>query len=925
MVLERLQQLSQGMDPRMLIEPTIETAGTRREQHDKETQQSLQDENYGNQLDNTVDNEDGNIQLNIIEEAQAYHTEMNQKERQNRTHTQWEDVLPALHGAYLLLKTHTKNWTLPNSFSDHTSLFCDCNDSSFRTVDLIDLNGQCRKQIRFCSCTSDLLHLLGHGYLGSSPVAPTTAFSFNLLGFHNHLWNWCTIAYHPLMQAMRSWLEERSPPLLTASGKSRDFRTNFSATVDIYCNLLNRTESMANEVLELTRQERLARDTCPACFGKSIDAADTESPLIICLDGNFQQRHHAAASKNYHPLMTPSKFVQPEAVAAMDSTIELHEHLNHVRPTSDKCAEAHKAADDTRNQSTWKASDDTGLMGCCCRHDAVVSLANISGGGEKRKYPLAILNQIISSVEPGRGIRVLYDIGCTLKKFILLRDMFREERDCLTFGTSVFHLYVHNWKCQIEFSPRFNEGWGLSDGEGLERLWSFLSPLISSLWYSTRNHRLAALAHKVDFHNTRGIHQIVQWLRQKHRIASAKQLDAEKTLGSLIVLRNPFDVNEGMYTPDFFKSQWTDQVNFQKDQEATLTRLRSELNNMVDLFNPSSYNRILEMVHEFATAEERQRAIATNLGGVPMHLTGPNDEERNARLLVWHAKSRLYVHAVELHAERQPLSRGTPVGTTLTTRILAAMDRRKKPIQTSLKKFNIYRTDYLTRFAPNCLTLPENQPLTYHTFSNLSLDHAFWQVVYLYHSQAPWALSADVRKGIQAVLVMDRTAEEFVMIRQELNNVMSWAVNHHQKICERIDNIELRRDAAVNDIDGTNEWLPDIKLGDIDNTTKMQLVLPILVKYKARHEALMINWALDVVELWDQIHEGDNREHSWFNLMDCIADQHVRRDEPAGRDEEPVRREGDDNVGADDAGEELEPADVLSMLDLEAGVVDIAG
>jgi hypothetical protein len=45
---------------------------------------------------------------------------------------------------------------------------------------------------------------------------------------------------------------------------------------------------------------------------------------------------------------------------------------------------------------------------------------------------------------------------------------------------------------------------------------------------------------------------------------------------------------------------------------------------MVDLFNPSSYNRILEMVHEFATAEERQRAIATNLGGVPMHLTGPN-------------------------------------------------------------------------------------------------------------------------------------------------------------------------------------------------------------------------------------------------------------------------------------------------------------
>jgi hypothetical protein len=68
---------------------------------------------------------------------------------------------------------------------------------------------------------------------------------------------------------------------------------------------------------------------------------------------------------------------------------------------------------------------------------------------------------------------------------------------------------------------------------------------------------------------------------------------------------------------------------------------------------------------------------------------------------VWHAKSRLYVHAVELHAEQQPLSCGTPVGTTLTTQILAAMYCWKKPIQTSLKKFNTYRTNYLTRFAPN--------------------------------------------------------------------------------------------------------------------------------------------------------------------------------------------------------------------------------
>jgi hypothetical protein len=86
----------------------------------------------------------------------------------------------------------------------------------------------------------------------------------------------------------------------------------------------------------------------------------------------------------------------------------------------DRCADSHKAADDKQNKSTWKACDDTGLMGCCCRHDSAIYLANISDGGENRKYPLAILNQVLSDVNSRRDVRVLYNIGCNLKKFISL-------------------------------------------------------------------------------------------------------------------------------------------------------------------------------------------------------------------------------------------------------------------------------------------------------------------------------------------------------------------------------------------------------------------------------------------------------------------------------------------------------------------------
>jgi hypothetical protein len=59
-------------------------------------------------------------------------------------------------------------------------------------------------------------------------------------------------------------------------------------------------------------------------------------------------------------------------------------------------------------------------MGCCCRHDSAIYLANITGGGEKRKYPLAILKKILSDIQPDRKVGVLYDIGCTLKKFVAL-------------------------------------------------------------------------------------------------------------------------------------------------------------------------------------------------------------------------------------------------------------------------------------------------------------------------------------------------------------------------------------------------------------------------------------------------------------------------------------------------------------------------
>jgi hypothetical protein len=69
-------------------------------------------------------------------------------------------------------------------------------------------------------------------------------------------------------------------------------------------------------------------------------------------------------------------------------------------------------------------------MGCCCRHDSVISMANIYKSGEKQSLPLALLQKVFSSIEPERQVGILYDIGCSLDKFCRLVSQLNHDVQC---------------------------------------------------------------------------------------------------------------------------------------------------------------------------------------------------------------------------------------------------------------------------------------------------------------------------------------------------------------------------------------------------------------------------------------------------------------------------------------------------------------
>ncbi|KAG6889805.1 hypothetical protein C0992_003994 [Termitomyces sp. T32_za158] len=124
--------------------------------------------------------------------------------------------------------------------------------------------------------------------------------------------------------------------------------------------------------------------------------------------------------------------------------------------------------------------NDGGLMALVCRHDILIFLANIDTPGEQQKYAVAMLEHLFSLLPPSATLAVLYDVGCVLDRSLQTYNFLSPEiTKRLLLATSVMHAFVHQWACQIVNNPRIRSGLGLTDGKGVEHLWSQMRKLIA--------------------------------------------------------------------------------------------------------------------------------------------------------------------------------------------------------------------------------------------------------------------------------------------------------------------------------------------------------------------------------------------------------------------------------------------------------------
>lgn len=162
----------------------------------------------------------------------------------------------------------------------------------------------------------------------------------------------------------------------------------------------------------------------------------------------------------------------------------------------DECESGMVAGNGSNVKTNMDMFDDGGLMCLVCRHDIPLFFANIDSPGEQQKYAIALIEHLLSFLPKTTTLAVLYDVGCVLDRslelvsesntiyilYVLTCSQYDflppEVTKRIVFGTSAMHAYGHQWACQLMYNPRLRPGFGLTDGEGVERLWSRMRKLI---------------------------------------------------------------------------------------------------------------------------------------------------------------------------------------------------------------------------------------------------------------------------------------------------------------------------------------------------------------------------------------------------------------------------------------------------------------
>ncbi|KAF7970090.1 hypothetical protein HWV62_25014 [Athelia sp. TMB] len=568
---------------------------------------------------------------------------------------------------------------------------------------------------------------------------------------------------------------------------------------------------------ERPRPSAYLRRRCPLCFGgELIHDSNALADFIVSIDACFTQKRNKygkyAGHRDGHRAHHDTCFLPEADVAVMEADVAAArsrrsrnppppppDDQDNVEfgmgvPTSvlNDCNDSFIAADEKREKASTQHFADTGLMSLICRHDRLLFVVNMTHCGERQHYGLALIRALFSHIPQSMTVGILYDIGCQLKRSMLKFGYLADVYDRIIFGVSVFHAYGHQWACQLIYHPRKCSGFGLSDGEGCERLWSAIRKLIPTL-------RVSGIQHLTD----KSTENLGAWLSRRYESCLAFKQEASAEL-----LRSKKDKT-------FLCSQWQAQVRAQtapaprqsknkgKQAVEAILVLDSSIQEEAKLVNQLHNDYVAGRGDAYDVAEllkdaesrlsrmqqlrnQKFKALGIPEANALSRLKNNNflKTRMNALAVKQRLRDRLRQRKFEL--ERLERSyRHTINDSKADSQVQDALKRRAPAIQRLAKTYNslcdslsgMLRQRNRGQVPPGAVA-PEKSPEG--GLWALDVDDSIWQDVGLDElsegAPPPWLSDEDTRAGIRAMLNYDRACEEEARVFRERVALQDWLI-----------------------------------------------------------------------------------------------------------------------------------------------------
>ncbi|KZT50342.1 hypothetical protein CALCODRAFT_444761 [Calocera cornea HHB12733] len=287
------------------------------------------------------------------------------------------------------------------------------------------------------------------------------------------------------------------------------------------------------------RASHRLRRYCPACFAQETwGQPAVEGPdVIVCADGNRQLRRFRGGIESV-PVYSPEIFMSRESVDAVGQEMarkRASQPANRMparlsAEALDRCKKSFKVADEDAALVNEKLFDPTGVVVLLCRHDIPLLACDIMTPGEQQKYVVAMLLELLKELPKAATVGLLYDIGCQLDHSCRMYDYLGEDFPRFIMGCSVLHAYGHEWACQVAYNPRRRDGFGLSDGEGSERVWSRTRREIPILRRADKSRRVMALDRKFRHCGETMKENLGRWFNQKLKLLAVHRHRADRLI-----------------------------------------------------------------------------------------------------------------------------------------------------------------------------------------------------------------------------------------------------------------------------------------------------------------------------------------------------------------------------------------------------------